>query len=252
VGGGRVRGVVLVWWVDLGIERAPVRHSRLALGPDELAVANGFRRAHDRDRYIVAHAALRTILGGYLGRAPAGLEFCYGSGGKPEVRETAVRFSMSRSHDLALCAVARVEVGVDVERAQGEAEPAWLRQLCPKAWWALAALPEPDRSAAFYRAWTRMEACVKAAGTTVDLGLASLETFLDRDDSRPRSYQVPRGSYWHCHDLTPPGGYFGALAVSEETTMRSTWWPGLGDVRQNIPGLARVYDSAQPTEGAGQ
>ena len=44
---------------------------------------------------------------------------------------------------------------------------------------------EEDRPAAFYRAWTRMEACVKAAGTSVDLGVARLETFLDRAGAAP-------------------------------------------------------------------
>jgi 4'-phosphopantetheinyl transferase len=244
---------VHLWWVDLGVNVGIVAHLRPTLGPEELAVAGGFHRSHDRDRYIVAHAALRMILGGYLGRPPAALEFRHGPRGKPKLREGEVQFSMSRSHDRALCAVGGVEVGVDVERVHGTAELEWLSPLCSKAWRALAALPEADRPAAFYRAWTRMEACVKAAGMTVDLGLARLETFLDRDESGapPRSYELPKGTQWRCHDLTSSAAYVAALAVSEETITRSTWWAGPEDERLGVPGSARATDSRYPARPGG-
>jgi 4'-phosphopantetheinyl transferase len=246
---GPESGEVHLWWVDLGVDLDAEVHLRPTLDPDELAVADGLRRPHDRMRFVVAHAALRTILAGYLGRPPAKLEFRHGPGGKPELRDSPVRFSLSRSHDLALCAVGRMEVGVDVERVHGE-EPEWLNLLCPKAWLALAALPEKDRPAAFYRAWTRMEACVKAAGTSVDLGVARLETFLDRAGARPWSYQLPQGSHWRCHDLTASGEYVGALALAQETTVRSTWWTGPGSERL-VPGMAREHDSGHPAADGG-
>lgn len=236
-------GEVHLWWVDLG--RPDAGRLAPALGPEEVVAAHNFRRPRDRDRYIVAHGALRSILGRYLGRRPAGLEFRYGPSGKPALREGTLHFNLAHAHDLAVCAIAQVDVGVDIERAHGQVEPEWLAAVCPSAGRALTALPRADRPAAFFRAWTRMEACVKAAGTTVDLGLARLETFLDCDGSgaSSRSYQPLEGTSWRCHDLTPSAEYVGALAVSEEMNMRFTWWSGPGDERPGVPGSVRAFDS---------
>ena len=236
-------GEVHLWWVDLG--RSDAGRLAPALGPEEVVAAHNFRRPRDRDRYIVAHGALRSILGRYLGRRPAGLEFRYGPSGKPALRDGRLRFNLAHAHDLAVCAVARAEVGVDLERAHGQADPEWLAAVYPSAGRALTAFPRAERPAAFFRAWTRMEACVKAAGTTVELGLARLETFLECDASG-RSYPLLQGTYWHCYDLTPSAEYVGAVAGSEEMIMRFTWWAGPGDERLGVPGPVRASDLRHP------
>jgi hypothetical protein len=96
-----------------------------------------------------------------------------------------------------------------------------------------------------------MEACVKAAGTTVELGLARLEAFLDVSGASSRSYQPLEGTSWRCHDLTPSAEYVGALAVSEEMNMRFTWWSGTGDERLGVPGSVGAFDSRHSAGSGG-
>ena len=92
---------------------------RSGLSSDELARAARFHFERDRTRFSVARAALREILAHYLGASPDEIAFVYGGHGKPALAPPHgdLRFNLSHSHDVALCAVARGrEVGVDVER----------------------------------------------------------------------------------------------------------------------------------------
>jgi 4'-phosphopantetheinyl transferase len=173
------------------------------LSADERDRARRYRAPEARDRFVLARAALREILGGYVGLPPEQLRFAYPcacgrddcepSRRKPRVEPDTLRFNVSHTEGLALIAVSRGrELGVDVER---------VRPLAAAATWALdaneaeaiAALPEPERLDAFYRAWTRREAHAKARGD----GLAPTDE---------------RGRWWFV-ELTPTPGYRAALAV---------------------------------------
>lgn len=87
--------------------------------------------------------ALREILGRYLGLPGEALRFEAGEYGKPRLAdpEAELAFNLSHSGALALVAVARREVGVDVERIRTK------------------------RPVDFYRRWADREARVKYLGT---------------------------------------------------------------------------------------
>jgi 4'-phosphopantetheinyl transferase len=101
-------------------------------------------------RYVARQGALREILGRYLQISPEEVPLARSNAGKPVVagRED-LRFSVSDSAGLALVAVARREVGVDVELVRSR--PAAAR-------WSLGA-------EAFFERWTKLEAVGKARGT---------------------------------------------------------------------------------------
>jgi 4'-phosphopantetheinyl transferase len=102
-------------------------------------------------RYVARQGALREILGRYTGIAPAELKLVRSVLGKPKLAEhDGVCFSVSDSAGLALVAVARREVGVDVEQIR--------RRLA-------AARAAPLGTDAFFARWTRNEAVGKALGT---------------------------------------------------------------------------------------
>ncbi|NUV84475.1 4'-phosphopantetheinyl transferase superfamily protein [Streptomyces sp. CAI-155] len=143
----------------------------------ELRRAASFARAGDGDVYATAHAALRRLLGGYLGRPPAGLTFvrepcpgCSGPHGRPAVVQTddapTLHFSLAHSRGLIAVAVAPRVIGVDVERlpSTGTVE-ACARALHTRERAELAAVPPEERQAYFGRLWTRKEAYLKALGT---------------------------------------------------------------------------------------
>lgn len=146
------------------------------LDADEQARADRFRFAEHRRRFIVAHAAVRRILARRLGVAPGELQFATNSHGKPFLTShDGPVFSLSHSHELALCAVSAAgELGVDVEwrRELPHADLA-RRFFAPDETTALEALAVDDQRAGFFACWTRKEAYIKAKGLGLSLPLHS-------------------------------------------------------------------------------
>jgi 4'-phosphopantetheinyl transferase len=174
-------GEVEVWRIDLASD-GDMEADFALLDAEERARARRFRFAEHGRRFVVAHAALRSILARRVGAAPRELRFSYGTHGKPFLAEAgAPAFSLSHSHEMALCAVAPAgEIGVDVE---------WCREL-PHADLAdrffaadeaaaLRALPEEGRAAGFFACWTRKEAYVKAKGLGLSLSLQAFSVTAD-------------------------------------------------------------------------
>jgi 4'-phosphopantetheinyl transferase len=117
--------------------------------------------------FALTRIALRGILAGITGVAPAELELVIETGGRPVlVGGGGWRFSVSHSRDIAVIAVACADVGVDVEHARRLRHPSRTarRILHPETVARLEALPEARRASAFLDAWTQREAHVKAVG----------------------------------------------------------------------------------------
>lgn len=140
---------------------------RRCLSAAELARADRTRDDAARARFITTRAALRHILARYVGGTADLLELLTQPHGKPVVDAAhRLHFSLSHSHDLAVLAVARTSVGVDVEqlRRPRHLERTARRILHPDTCLRLLALPQHERVRAFLHAWTQREAHVKAVG----------------------------------------------------------------------------------------
>jgi len=131
-----------------------------------------------------------------------------GKHGKPFVPGHEVRFNLSHSGALTVCAFARGrEVGIDVERENRKVEPLKLAQR----------FFAPDEAEAvrnggrevFFRLWTRKEAYLKALG--LGIGGIGLTTF----SALPAERWVEGGRMGECllWDLEVDEGYMAALAV---------------------------------------
>ncbi len=155
------------------LEVPPPRLDELArlLAPSELERAARFRLERDRRRYVASRWSLRTILARYIGTPAAEIVFELGPHGKPALHAAqngaALRFNMSRSHELTLIAVGRdLELGVDVEwiRPFPDALAVAGRMCAASEYEALRSVPAAEVGAAFLGLWTRKEAVVKALG----------------------------------------------------------------------------------------
>jgi 4'-phosphopantetheinyl transferase len=210
-------GETHLWRVDLDRNLDALPAIRQVLAPEERAKADRFRFDRDRNRYILAHGALRAILASYLDTTPAEPMFRYGPQGKPELRDGALRFSLSRSGDLVLCAISPADpVGVDVERVSAGVDDDVAGCFCtPRALRLLQALPRPARRRAFFQAWTRMEAYSKARGAGLARDLDTLDPFLEvSKPGRPGTTANPeRERRWRICSFSPRRGYIAALAV---------------------------------------
>ena len=159
--------VVDLWRADLDVEPGGP-DLELLLSPDERDRAARARTATLRHRWMASRAALREVLAGYLGVAPAALAFETAARGKPSVVDHPdLRFNLAHAEGVALIGVSLdAEVGVDVEAVRpGLREEAIARRVLGlDAWTALATLEGAERTAAFFVRWARHEAAVKCAG----------------------------------------------------------------------------------------
>ncbi len=193
------------------------------LDTDEIGRAQRFRRPVDRDRFVAAHAIVRRVLGAYLGRAPSALRFSLGVYGKPALdvrgRAPALCFNLSHSHDVLLLGVARVDVGIDVERIAGDVEYNELAALVFSVieQRALAATPLRDRQRAFFIGWTRKEAYIKATGRGVSEGVTHFDVSLEPGAAKQLLFdrRDPAGpKRWTMQDVDVDADYAASLVVA--------------------------------------
>lgn len=215
---------VHVWRIRLAQPPARVQAFSNLLAPDERARAERYVFRRDRERFAVARGALRTILARYLRAAPARLRFSYGRYGKPflpgEAGAGGLRFNLSHSNELAVCALARGrEVGVDVEFIREDfAGPDVARRFfsAPEVA-ALCALPAGDaRTRGFFNCWTRKEAYIKARGEGLShpLGCFSVSLAPGEPARLLSATNDPREvTRWSLVELEVGDGYAAAVAV---------------------------------------
>jgi 4'-phosphopantetheinyl transferase len=195
-------GVVDLWQVplagriddDVALLSSPER-ARLVL-----------RSGASRRRFARSHGALRRIIGGYDGIAPAAVEVYAPYGAPPRVRP-GLQVSLAHSDDVALIAVASAQVGVDIEAiAAGEDED--LHELAEltlsdRELERFRSIRPDARPESWVRSWTRKEAWLKAHGR--GLGDQALRDVDVTQDSVEQHTLI---------DLNFADGYVGALALA--------------------------------------
>jgi 4'-phosphopantetheinyl transferase len=168
-----------VWLVDLD-DWAASSFEPATLTNSDHRQAERLRDPSSGHRLLARRSATRTLLGRVLGERAPDLDIarhCPTCGstehGRPFVVGAPIEFSVSSSEGLAVLALSRYAVGVDIEFDRGvpaqwgslsRAERAGLHDLTPE-----------DRPAAFLRLWTAKEAVVKAAARSLDDDLASVD-----------------------------------------------------------------------------
>jgi 4'-phosphopantetheinyl transferase len=214
-------GDVHVWRARLDLALEEREALAVSLSVDERERAARFHFERDRNRFQVARGVLRELLGRYLGLPPARIELTRLPGGKPilQDREARLRFNVSHSGGLALLAFAQGrELGVDLEaeRSLPEMESLAERNFSPAEVEAWRALAPGERPAAFFRAWTRKEAFLKATGEGLFRSLDSFDVALGPDEPA-RLLRVGDGpeeaERWHLFHIEATKGVQAALAV---------------------------------------
>ncbi|GGZ09265.1 4'-phosphopantetheinyl transferase [Streptomyces olivaceoviridis] len=179
---------------------------------------SGLPDARRARSFVAVHGAVRVILGRYRGTAPDRLGLRAGRWGKPELVDgDGLRFSLTHSGGAVLLAVTGGgrDVGVDIEggRPGGAAEALAARYFPPQESALVASAAPGRRRDTSLRLWTRKEACVKAAGARLALGLG-LPVAGDGD---VRLVDDPTGRLpapWLVRDLDAPAGYRAAVAMA--------------------------------------
>ncbi len=185
------------------------------------AQAARYRFPEDRARFVLGRGLLRNCLGRYLGQTPETIELAYTDRGRPILpRDETIQFSISHTHDLvAVALTSGARIGIDLESVQPHGD---LLELARRIFseddlHTFQALPGSEAPAAFFRAWTRKEAYLKARGEGIADGLRQVSVSFGpeqtgsikdaRDESAART--------WRLLALPVPEDYMGSLACDD-------------------------------------
>ncbi len=209
---------VHLWRIALDADARRHKNDVAVLATSEQQRAGRYRHDRDRVRFVSARAALRQILGAYLGLTGSDVEFQYGPHGKPRLTPHPageLHFNFSDSGDLGLLAVGHGRpLGVDIERLRGRRNlPGLAARMFPAAEAeTVAGLTGDDQVAVFYRFWTSFEARVKARGSGIFH--ADVASSLEAD--------------WRVHHLLPRTDSIAAVALDRSAPparWRAYTWP---------------------------
>lgn len=213
---------VHIWWVGLQMKGSALCACWDLLSPEETRLASSHRFVKDLREFVVTRAVQRQILARYTDQSAADLRFDSSPGGKPVLHGMdGPHFSVSHCSDLALLAVARFPIGIDVEQVRPGSfwQSVIADWLCRRERAYLDALPARSRSAALYRFWTQKEAILKAIGTGL---LYSPQEVSVLPEGKKPSVVSLLGRRWVVRQIRAPRGYAAAVAI-EPSDCKVMW-----------------------------
>ncbi|MCF3932400.1 4'-phosphopantetheinyl transferase superfamily protein [Acuticoccus sp. M5D2P5] len=236
---------VWIWRLDLtvydGKDDTVSPEDEALLDPAERRKADGFVFPRDRRRYVVAHAAVRRILGGCLGVAPKALTFTLGTYGKPYLVRRAgqadLRFSLSHTSEYAALGVTEgADIGLDIEAVRPVERALATRFFAHEEVRFLdthlgpgGRMSDPWQNA-FFRVWTAKEAVIKALGRGLSMPLDGFAVGLEPAPHLIRLDEAPESAgAWQIEPLTVPPEIMGSIALpSRGWTVRYETLPPAG------------------------
>lgn len=206
--------VIDLWYIALNKSDANTDSLQL-LNREESERAKRFVFEKDRNSYVRARSAMRTILARYLCTDAKTIGFDYNAYGKPDICTTnssnRLFFNISHSADIALLAITGVgQVGVDIEYIKPDLATLSLAQntFSRAEVTALEMIPSNLFATAFYRCWTRKEAFVKALGDGLSFPLKDFDVSIGTGGSNRllelRAKNI-NTSDWQLYGLEQPG-----------------------------------------------
>lgn len=214
---------VHIWRAIIPDEDIRVENLLSTLSLEEEDRARRFHKEQDTYRFIWHHATLRQVLCQYLNIEPQELMFDYSSFGKPSLSDNlnsyTLKFNMSHSGEILLIAITtNREIGVDVELVRSIPDMNRMVELyfteSEINWYT--ALTEPEKAPAFFSAWTRKEAFLKAIGEGLQYPPEQVEVSMDPEAVTPSLNLLGNSQddvRYSLLSFQPTEGYLAALAV---------------------------------------
>ena len=243
-------------WAERGLNAS-------TLDTSDRLQAQHLRDAKGGCRLLARRAVTRWILAGALGVAPSAVlieRVCPTCGatthGRPSVRGAGIEFSVSSSGPLATVAVSQLPIGVDAEIDRSDIGPLAFALSDDEQRGIRAAAPDMQ-GLAFLHLWTAKEAVLKAAGTSMDDGLAAVDVsgLLSADHTTT----VYRDLAWKVRtfSIEPRAGVTATVAVADQggagilmkcmhppPVARTLATEGLPAIKPDSPGSSRTQKSA--------
>jgi 4'-phosphopantetheinyl transferase len=202
------------------------------LTAEEQARAARKRLPVDARRTLASRANLRLLLGCYLELPPASVALAINAHGKPQLASPSapgtLEFNVSHSGDWIVLAFARgLPLGVDVECCRDlDFNELVNSAFSPQERETWSRLPSAEHARAFFSAWTRKEAYLKALGLGLSKSLDSFTVTFDFDSGSGLIWCASDASApprWQITSVELAPGYACALAVSSAATELKTF-----------------------------
>jgi 4'-phosphopantetheinyl transferase len=214
---------VHVWAWDL--DRAPLDSDWQILSEAEMVRARRFVFPQLRDRYVCAHAAMRTLLGRYSGIPAGQITFASNNYGKPQIEgdpdAQQIQFNLTHSAGLAALAVSwNYTLGIDIEQVRPIDFDVAAHHFSPYELLTLGSLPQPQWLAGFYRCWTSKEALLKGEGLGLNLSLDGFDVEVSPQLPPALIAVAPHTNIqraWILVELKPAENFIGTLAIHDPT-----------------------------------
>lgn len=211
-------GTVHLWYTPLDRIRDRLAAYAALLDPVEQERMQRFRFAVDRERFILGHGLLRTLLGHYLERDPALIRMARGPFGKPFLERKDLHFNLSDTKDALLIAFASgIELGADIETMAREVDHRAVSEhyfTAPEIR-AIEAAEEPKRR--FLELWTRKEAVLKASGVGImdDLRVLRVDAALNNMTIDHEAFTAMAAPQYHVRTWHVGPAHLVSLATPE-------------------------------------
>ena len=245
-------GTSEVVYAFVSVAGEPSTTDEVLLDGEERRRSARFVRPLDRDRFVLAHAALRLFLARCLDLDASEVRYEHGAHGKPRLDPVLppLEFNLSHSGGWAMAAVARDRaIGVDVEQVRDLPDALGIADTHFSAAEreALRSLPPTEQRGAFFRCWTRKEAVVKALGEGFYRALDSFDVDLAAGSTSALTrFDGECGDAARCslRDLAAPSGYEAAGAVAVAVGAPPLPWRELSTEAPNATKTGR--DAGRP------
>lgn len=210
-----------IWDEELSVKENEYQFYWDLLDNNEQNKAMRFFQKIHRNYYVISHGKLRMILTSYVRTEPEKIRFEEGEFGKPFIVDDGkphkLKFNLSHSENRMVVAVGyHDKIGVDIEVWNEKIDLYAIAKECfseiETIFWK--ALPDSEKTSAFYRFWVRKESFAKAVGAGITLGVSNVINSVDepaRFMSVPNSYGTARD--WKVIDLNFGSEISGALTV---------------------------------------
>lgn len=208
-----------MWRIDLKVSQNYLDHLFCLLSDDEKNKSQRFCNAKTRNAFIARRGLLRILLSRYLGSEARDLRFTYNAFDKPMVESLSesyeLHFNVSYADDVALIAMSRNEVGIDIERIDTDYPCLTIAEefFAPHEISTLRALPHSEVVRTFFCYWTAKEAVAKAIGKGLSIPLEKIQlAFFKGRAAGYANVLFPTCDVWHFHQLELEPHFIAALA----------------------------------------
>lgn len=153
------------------------------LSSEEQEKAKKFHFPIDQKKYMISHGMMRQLISSYISCHPGEIRYHVNAFGKPELitPSNTIHFNLSHSEKLGALAISTSPIGTDIEHIKSLEDYVALTRhfLSAQESKYFERLSNAEQHLAFYRAWTRKEAYIKAIGMGLSYPVEQVTISLD-------------------------------------------------------------------------